>query len=459
MPLTFASDESAAVAMHVIENKGLDNWLNRQSDQIAAWVRSTGFTGSLGETLLVPSGSGEIAMVLAGYGSVEKRARGRFHLAHAAVKLPEGAYAIKGLDASRASEESLGWLLASYAFDQYREKKSARAQLVAPDGVDAGRMEAIAAGECLTRDLINTPACDMGPSGLEAACARLAEEFGADIKVVKGEALLSENFPMIHMVGRAAEQKPRLVEMRWGDSGPSLTLVGKGVCFDTGGLNLKPTSAMALMKKDMGGAATVLGLARMIMDIGLKLKLRVLIPAVENSVGGNAFRPGDIIRARNGLTVEINNTDAEGRLVVGDALACGAEEKPDLIISMATLTGAARIAVGADIAPYFTDDGLLAEALDKAGGAVADPVWRMPFHAPYEKLIEPDIADLDNAPRGGMAGAITAALFLRRFASDVRYAHFDIYGWSAGNGPAIPKGGAGQGARALLEALPETLGL
>ena len=459
MLLTFARDESVAIPMHVIEKKVLDGWLNSQSDEIVKWVRSAGFTGSLGETLLVSSESGEIATVLVGYGSAEKRRRGRFNLAHAAVKLPEGVYAAKGLDPSRASEESLGWLLASYVFDRYREKKYIKAKLLSPEGVDAARMEAIAAGEFLTRDLINTPACDMGPEGLEAACAQLADEFGADIVVVKGDALLSDNFPMIHMVGRAAGQAPRLVEMRWGDSGPSLTLVGKGVCFDTGGLNLKPTSAMALMKKDMGGAATVLGLARMIMDIGLKLKLRVLIPAVENSVGGNAFRPGDVIRARNGLTVEINNTDAEGRLVLGDALAFGAEENPDLMISMATLTGAARIAVGADIAPYFTDDSLLAKALDTAGESVADPVWRMPFHTPYEKLIEPDIADLDNAPKGGKAGAITAALFLRRFAGGVRYAHFDIYGWSAGNGPAIPKGGAGQGARALLEALPKVLTL
>jgi leucyl aminopeptidase len=249
------------------------------------------------------------------------------------------------------------------------------------------------------------------------------------------------------------------MEMRWGSEGPALTLVGKGVCFDTGGLNLKPSSGMNLMKKDMGGAATVMGLAQMIMALQLPVRLRVLIPAVENSISGNSFRPGDILTARNGMTVEVNNTDAEGRLVLADALALGAEEAPDLMISMATLTGAARVAVGPDLSPYFTDDAALAALLEGAGQEVADPLWRLPFHAPYEAMIEPGIADLDNAPKGGFAGAITAALFLRRFAGETRYAHFDIYGWSTGNGPARPKGGVGMGGRALLQALPGVLGL
>jgi leucyl aminopeptidase len=246
--------------------------------------------------------------------------------------------------------------------------------------------------------------------------------------------------------------------MRWGKTGPKLTLVGKGVCFDTGGLNLKPGASMALMKKDMGGAATVLGLARMIMSLDLPIRLRVLIPAVENSVSGDAFRPGDILRARNGLTVEINNTDAEGRLVLADALALGAEEDSDLTVSMATLTGAARVAVGPDLAPFFASSDEDAARLSVSADRVADPVWRLPFHAPYESQIEPGIADLDNAPSGGMAGAITAALFLRRFAAP-RYVHFDIYGWQPSAAPGRPKGGVGQGARALLDALPDLLGL
>ncbi len=459
MDLTFAPADAAAIPLHVIEQDALDPWLDAQPERVARWIRATGFAAGLGEVALVPDDAGGIAMALAGYGTAAARARGRFHLAGCAAKLPEGSYRIEGLDPERAPEEALGWLLSHYAFDRYHEQKPATARLVAPEGVDATRIEAIAAGEALTRDLINTPAADMGPADLEGACATLATRHGASIDVIRGEALLEQNFPMIHTVGRAGAEAPRLIDMRWGESGPTLTLVGKGVCFDTGGLNLKPAASMALMKKDMGGAATVLGLAQMIMALDLPLRLRVLVPAVENAVAGNAFRPGDILTARNGLTVEINNTDAEGRLVLADSLAYGGEESPDLMVSMATLTGAARVAVGPDLSPYFTDDAGLVQALDRAASEVADPVWRLPFHEPYEAMIEPGIADLDNAPKGGFAGAITAALFLRRFAGDGRYAHFDIYGWNPTPAPARPKGGVGMGARALLQALPGVLDL
>lgn len=459
MTLTFATGDTDTIALHVVEADALDAWLQAQPDPVSAWVKSAGFSASLGATLLIPDGDGGIALALAGYGTQAARSRGRFHLAATASALPEGSYRLEGLAPDRIEEEALGWLLAGYAFDRYKDQKPAKARLVAPDGVDAARLEVIAAGEALTRDLINTPASDMGPDDLEAACRELAEAHGAEISVTTGDALIAQNFPMIHTVGRAASQAPRLMDMNWGDAGPTLTLVGKGVCFDTGGLNLKPGGSMGLMKKDMGGAATVLGLAHMIMGLNLPLRLRVLIPAVENSVSGNAFRPGDILTARNGMTVEINNTDAEGRLVLADALSFGAEDEPDLMISMATLTGAARVAVGPDIAPYFTDDGVLSGALDAAALEVADPVWRLPFHEPYEAMIEPGIADLDNAPKGGFAGAITAALFLRRFAGGTRYAHFDIYGWSQSAAPGRTKGGVGMGARALLEALPEVLTL
>jgi len=459
MDLTFAPADAAAIPLHVIAQGGLDDWLAGQPDTVANWVRTTGFAAQLGGVALIPDAQGGIAMALAGYGTPETRARGRFHLAAAAAQLPEGAYALHGLDPARAAEETLGWLLSQYSFDRYHEQKRTKARLIAPAGVDAARIETIAAGEALTRDLINIPASDMGPEELEGACATLATRNGASIEVIRGDALLDRNFPMIHTVGRASVRAPRLIDMRWGASGPRLTLVGKGVCFDTGGLNLKPGSSMGLMKKDMGGAANVLGLAQMIMDLGLPLQLRVLVPAVENAVSGSAFRPGDILTARNGLTVEINNTDAEGRLVLADALSFAAEETPDLMVSMATLTGAARVAVGPDLSPYFTDDAALSQALDQAAAQVADPVWRLPFHTPYEAMIEPGIADLDNAPSGGFAGAITAALFLRRFAGTGRYAHFDIYGWNGTPTPARPKGGAGMGTRALLAALPDVLGL
>lgn len=456
--LCFAKAETA-IPVQVIEAAALEAWLADQPERAARWSESAGFSARLGESLLIPDEDGGLGQVLAGYGDAKARARGRFHLAGVAAGLPEGVYRLEGLDPARRDEEALGWLLTGYAFDRYASQKRGQARLVAPEGVDAARIEAQAAGEALTRDLINTPAEDMGPDELEAACRDLAEQHGARIDVTAGEDLLEQNFPLIHTVGRAAEAVPRLIDMRWGDEGPSLSLVGKGVCFDTGGLNLKPGASMGLMKKDMGGAATVLGLARMIMALELPLRLRVLIPAVENAVAGNAFRPGDIFTSRKGLTVEINNTDAEGRLVLADALALGAEETPDLMISMATLTGAARVAVGPDLAPYYTDHEGDAQALAGAAARVADPVWRLPFHQPYEAMIEPGIADLDNAPKGGFAGSITAALFLRRFAGETRYMHFDIYGWCPSAAPARPKGGVGMGARALLEALPEMLEL
>ncbi|EAQ03756.1 cytosol aminopeptidase family protein [Pseudooceanicola batsensis HTCC2597] len=461
MPLQFATDPDTALPLHVVASDDLEDWAASQNGTVGTWVKAAGFRAGLGEVLLVPDGNGAPVLAVAGYGTADQRARTRFALAGAAASLPEGSYRlVGGPDGATLDEECLGWLLAGYAFDRYRAQSGAKARLVAPEGVDASRLEAIAAGEALTRDLINTPASDMGPDQLEDAAAGLAAEFGARFEVTSGEDLLKKNFPMIHAVGRASARAPRLLDLAWGDAGPMLTLVGKGVCFDTGGLNIKPAVSMGLMKKDMGGAAAVLGLARMIMALELPLRLRVLVPAVENSIAGDAFRPQDILTARNGLTVEINNTDAEGRLVLADALAYAAETPSDLTVSMATLTGAARVAVGPDIAPFYVDDDAAAAAIAGAAARVADPVWRMPFHAPYETMIEPGVADLDNAPKGGFAGSITAALFLRRFAGAApRYTHFDIYGWQPAAAPARPKGGVGQGTRALLDALPELLDL
>ncbi|MEP2028443.1 MAG: leucyl aminopeptidase family protein [Paracoccaceae bacterium] len=458
---SFAKKSDKTIPLHIVEENGLETWLHEQPAQTTLWVSANGFTGAVGQTLMIPDEDGRSAQALAGFGTQKSRERRRFTLAVAAEKLPKASYAIAGkLNNVALEAECLGWLLSQYRFDRYRAQPAMKAALVAPDGVNAERLEALAAGEWLTRDLINTPASDMGPEDLEQAARDLAGRHGANISVITGDALQVKNFPMIHTVGRAAVQDPRLIDMRWGSTGPTLTLVGKGVCFDTGGLNLKPGASMGLMKKDMGGSATVLGLAQMIMALELKLQLRVLIPAVENSVSGNAFRPQDILTSRKGLTVEINNTDAEGRLVLADALTLADEESPDLIVSMATLTGAARVAVGPDIAPYYTDDTDCALALDVAARATADPVWRMPFHTPYETMIEPGIADLDNAPAGGFAGSVTAALFLRRFVTDSpRYVHFDIYGWQPTAAPARPKGGAMQGARALLAALPDILKL
>jgi len=458
----FAPADPAALPLHALRVEDLTDWLETLPVAARAWVETTGFAAKAGEVVLVPDAAGGLAMAAAGLGDARARRRGRFALAAARAKLPARVFRLQTrLQGADLAEQVLGWLLAGYRFARYRRNETpALAQLVAPNGVEAGRLAVIARAEALTRELINTPAADMGPDELEAAVRQLAAAQGAQVTATTGEALLAANLPLIHAVGRAAARAPRLLDLRWGTAGPRLTLVGKGVCFDTGGLNLKPGASMGLMKKDMGGAATVLGLAQAIMALGWKLRLRVLIPAVENAVSGAAFRPGDILTARGGLTVEVNNTDAEGRLVLADALALADEEAPDALICMATLTGAARVALGPDLPPFYTDDDALAAALAAAAEAERDPLWRMPFHDPYEPLIEPGIADLDNAPSGGMAGSITAALFLRRFVREAaRFAHFDIYGWQPKDAPARPKGGVGQGARALLAALPGVLGL
>jgi len=453
MSLTFADKSSDTIPLYVIDADDM----GAIPQDAQTWAAAHGFKAGAGETLTVPGSNGSISMVLVGHGSATARRRGRFFVAKAARSLPVGTYDIVSGLAGRALEEAaLGWLLASYRFDRYRSEMPDVAGLVAPAGIDAAKIEAIADGEALTRDLINTPASDMGPAELGEATKQLARDHGADFSEIVGDDLITSNFPMIHTVGRASCRAPRLLDLRWGDSGPTLTLVGKGVCFDTGGLNIKPGGSMGLMKKDMGGAATTLGLAHMIMALKLPIQLRLLIPAVENSIDGNAFRPQDILTSRKGLTVEINNTDAEGRLVLADALTHADEDSPDLVISMATLTGAARVAVGPDLAPFFTDSDDHAKAIAEGAAQVADPVWRLPFHDPYETMIEPGIANLDNAPKGGMAGCITAALFLRRFV-EAPYIHFDVYGWQPSAAPARPKGGVGMGARALLEALPKLL--
>lgn len=456
----FADPSLPRRTLHVVATEGLAEFLASQPEALRNWLVQSKFEAGLGDLRLLPDATG-VAAAVVGFGTAKARARQRFALARVVVALPLGAWQIDGnLSAAQLDEIALGWLLAQYRFTRYRTAPlEALAELIAPEGCNAAMLQAMAAGEYLTRDLINTPAADMGPDELEAAMAALASHHGASFDAVRGEDLLTQNFPMIHAVGRASPRAPRILDLRWGTAGPKLTLVGKGVCFDTGGLNIKPSNGMTLMKKDMGGAATVLGLAQMIMQLGLPLQLRVIVAAAENVIAGNAMKPKDILTSRKGLTVEVNDTDAEGRLVLGDALALANEEACDVLISMATLTGAARIAVGPDLAPYYSDDAAMVQALEAGAVAGFDPVWRMPFHTPYEPVIEPGIADLDNAPGFGFAGSVTAALFLRRFADHPRYMHFDIYGHTPSDAPARPKGGVGQGARALLGALPAMLGL
>jgi len=452
---------SKAIPIRLVTAEALDDLLASLPKTQAAWVRANGFKAKLGSALALPGRDVSVARVLAGWGSAARRRRDRLHLGSFARSAPAGNYRLEGrLARAEAEQAALGWMLGRYGFDRYKaEKPETEAELEIPTGVDGARLGRIAEGVFITRDLINTPANDMGPAALERAAKRLAERHRATVKITTGEALIETNLPLIHAVGRAGPETPRLIDLAWGaEDSPAETLVGKGVCFDTGGLNLKPGASMGLMKKDMGGAATVLGLAHMVMGLGLPIRLRVLIPAVENSVFAASMRPGDVLTSRKGLTVEVNNTDAEDRLVLADALALAAEDDPALIVDMATLTGAARVALGPDLPPLFTDDEALAAELATAAEQVADPLWRLPLWPPYEGDIEPDIADLDNAPKGGFAGEITAALFLKRFAGDGSWVHFDLYGWTPAIRPGRPKGGERQAARVRLAVLERRFG-
>jgi leucyl aminopeptidase len=346
-------------------------------------------------------------------------------------------------------------MLGGYAFTRYGKKPGRAIGLAAPEGADIAAVRRGADAVFLVRDLVNTPTNDMGPDDLEQAVRTLAARHKATVSVIVGDDLLSRNFPMIHAVGRASAVAPRLIDMAWGrKAAPKVTLVGKGVCFDTGGLDIKPSSGMLLMKKDMGGAANVLGLAAMIMGARLDLRLRVLIPAVENSISANAFRPGDVLRSRKGITVEIGNTDAEGRLILADALVLADEEKPSLLIDMATLTGAARVALGPELPPFYTDDDALAAEISAASAAVEDPLWRMPLWKPYDAKLASKVADVNNVTTDGFAGSITAALFLKRFVEKTSsWVHFDIFAWNPSERPATPVGGEAQGIRALERAI------
>ena len=437
----------------IIDKENFKQWNEKQSSYVQSWVKTNGFRGALFDFLIVPSASGFIDQVLFGWGEAADRLRDRFHFAKIRDFLRAGIYKISYAPNSfDFTEAFLGWALNGYKFDNYKKRLPSEIHLVLEETANKTLLDALINGEYLTRDLINIPASDLGPEELANESKSLADKFGAKYLVTVGDDLIKENFPMIHVVGRASKQKPRLIDIIWGDERSfKVTLVGKGVCFDTGGLNIKSGGSMGLMKKDMGGAATVLGLASMIMEAKLNVRLRVLIPAVENSISSESFRPQDILHSRKGLTVEVNNTDAEGRLVLADALSFADEEQPDLLICMATLTGAARVALGPDIAPFFTDDDNLAQKITDNGKRYYDPVWRMPFWDPYENMIEPEVADLDNAPKSAFAGSVTAALFLRRFVEKSKiFVHFDIFGWSETKKISRPKGGVGMASRALF---------
>jgi leucyl aminopeptidase len=458
-PLAFAPADPAATPLRLIPVDAFAAAQAALPDTARDWLRATGFAAKPGKSVVVPDGAGGLIALMI-VEARDARLRDPFAAGRAPGDLPAGVYRFEG----EAGElDALAFLLGSYRFSRYKPAAAPLARLVAPAGFAAARVERLARAVAMGRDLINAPANDLGPQELENAARALAAAHGASVTTIAGEAL-REGFPLIAAVGRASTRAPRLLDLRFGEEGPRVALVGKGVVFDTGGLDIKPSSAMALMKKDMGGAAAALACADMLMgDMsagrGPKIRLRVLVPIVENAVGGDAFRTSDVYRSRKGLSVEIGNTDAEGRLILADALAYACEEKPDLVVDFATLTGAARVALGPQLPPLYTDDDALAQELVEAGRAVDDPVWRMPLHAPYDAQLDSKIADLNSAPGGGMAGSITAALFLRRFVEGAgAWAHLDIYGWTPAARPARPEGGEPQAARLVHAALCKRYG-
>lgn len=455
----FAAADARTIPIIPIETAVFSAWLRGQPADMRRWVESAGFVAKPGSVSLVAGGDGRLASVLLGVDDHQ----GLWSYAALPSSLPAGRYRIDAeLEKDGATNAAIGWALGCYRFDSYKSAKTKTELpgLVWPRNCDRGAVKRTADAIILVRDLINTPSEDMGPAELAAAARRTARPHKAQVKVITGDALLKQNYPTIHAVGRASARAPRLVDLTWGRANaPKVTLVGKGVCFDTGGLDLKTASGMLRMKKDMGGAAHVLGLAHMIMDAGLDVRLRVLVAAVENSVSGNAYRPADVIRTRKGITVEVGNTDAEGRLVMCDALAEADRENPALIADFATLTGAARVAVGTELSALFCNDDALAADLARSGEKVSDPVWRMPLWQPYRRLLDSKVADINNVSEGGMAGAITAALYLQEFVGTTTpWAHFDIMGWNTADRPGRPVGGEAMGMRALYAVIEDRFG-
>jgi leucyl aminopeptidase len=449
MAFNLIEDDAGAVPIAVLSKAGLEAWRETAPARERDWAAATGFTGEAGKLALVPDKAGKLGRVLVGLGEDEAA---MWALAGLSETLPEGSYRLeRGPEGGDPTRIALGWALGTYAFTLYREKKGHPARLVWPEGADRGLAERLAGGICLARDLINTPANDLGPAELAEAAIVVAENAGAKHRVITDDALLAENYPTIHAVGRASSRAPRLVDIVWGDErAPKVTLVGKGVCFDSGGLDLKPASGMRMMKKDMAGAAIMLGLAQAVMAGKLPVRLRVLLPLVENAVSGNAMRPLDIVKTRKGITVEIGNTDAEGRLILCDALAEAATERPQMLVDAATLTGAARVALGPELGALFCNDDALAAGLIEAGAAEDDPLWRMPLWRPYRKLIDSKAADINNVSESPHAGAITAALYLQEFVEpEIPWAHLDIMAWNTRARPGRPEGAEAQTLRAL----------
>ena len=451
-----AGASAAAIPIWFVTIATYKDVRERLSAAARAFADAAGFEPKPGQYLALP-GEGGLSGILFGLENASD-ARDLFLPGRLPQQLPSGVYRFAN-DPHDARLAALAFALGAYRFTRYHKSEGRKIKLDLPQSLDREDLERVVEAVTLVRDLVNTPANDMGPADLEEAARTLAAKHGAGARATVGDDLLRENFPLIHAVGRAAARRPRLIDLTWGDvDDPRITLVGKGVCFDSGGLDIKPESSMLNMKKDMGGAATALALAHMIMSRKLRLRLRVLIPAVENSISGAAFRPRDIYTSRKGITVEIGNTDAEGRLILADALTLADEDNPEMIFDFATLTGAARVALGPDLPPFFTDDDQLADKLMAHAAAENDPLWRLPLWRPYDEMLESKVADINNVGSGGQAGAITAALFMRRFVSAKSWAHFDVFAWSPRSRPGRPEGGDCQAARAIYALLAARYG-
>lgn len=445
------STNGGATPIYALRAQEWESWIAARPESLRRLAAAHDFRAQKGRLLLAPATDGSIERVLFGLGENA----GPAQFGTLGQHLPAGVYAIawapREFDPTVLAE---AWAMGAYEFDRYRPRRRGMPQLVCPEGCDEAEALRVFNAVWFARDLINTPANDMGPEALHAAAEAAARADGAEIEVSVGDALLKDGYPMIHAVGRAASDAPRIVRITWGEPGrPRIALVGKGVTFDSGGLDIKPSSGMRLMKKDMGGAAIALALGRLVMQAGLRVQLEIVLPIVENAISANAFRPGDVVMTRKGLSVEVDNTDAEGRLILADALTRACEDKPELVLDFATLTGAARVALGPEITPFYTDDDALAADLAQAGQDVADAVWRMPLWNGYESDMDSPIAHLKNTGDNGMAGSIYGALFLRRFVDAPLWAHFDTYAWSPKDRPARPAGADTQGLRAAWRML------
>lgn len=456
MPLPFVDRASSALPVQFVAASRWRRWLKEQNASRRGWLESLGLAGTAGDFALLPGRDGKAA----GAVLVLSDTPDLWEFGALATRLPAGTWKLADTAPVSATDAAIAIGLGAWRFDRYRAKKAkAGPKILWPQDADKVRATAVVEAISMARDLITTPSSDLGPTELAAAAEALGRAHKAKVNVIIGGELLKQNYPMVHAVGRASARAPRLIDLTWGnETDPKVTLVGKGVCFDSGGLDLKPASGMLNMKKDMGGAATMMAVAAMIMATKLPVRLRLLVPAVENSVSGNAFRPLDVVPTRKGISVEIGNTDAEGRLILCDALHEGASEKPTVMIDCATLTGAARVALGTDLPALFCNDDALAEQLVAAGKEVADPMWRMPLFKGYRRLLDSKVADINNAPGVAFGGAITAALYLQEFVpDDVPWAHFDMMAWNNASRPGRPEGGEAQAARAIFSAIEKRI--